>query len=238
MYTLVMDIRINRYLAERGHCSRRQADELILKGVVSVNGAPVKPGAKVSETDTVSVNGKTISSPARLTYILLNKPVGYISTTDRRAEDTVLDLVPRTVRLYPVGRLDVNSSGLLILTNDGALTNRLTHPRYEHEKEYEVQVDKSLTEDALSALRTGVILDRKKTLPAKVKKMRDRSFVIALRQGRNRQIRRMCESLGYTVTALRRTRVLSLTLDNLGAGQWRYLTNEEVMRLRSDAGIV
>ncbi|PJE75814.1 23S rRNA pseudouridine synthase F [Candidatus Uhrbacteria bacterium CG10_big_fil_rev_8_21_14_0_10_48_11] len=233
-----MPERINKFIAARSQWSRRQADELIARGLVTVNGTPVTPGATVTDADTVTVNGMTISAPAALLYLMLNKPIGYITTTDRRMSDNVLDLVPSTQRLFPVGRLDVLSSGLLLLTNDGELTNRLTHPRFEHEKEYVVEVDKTLTEDKLDVLRHGIRLRDKLTLPAKVRRLTDRGFSIAIREGKNRQIRRMCEYVGYNVINLRRTRVLSLSLGNLTVGRWRYLSAEEITHLRRDTGLL
>lgn len=227
--------RINKFLAEYANVSRREADRLIQEGRVTVNGADAVPGMDVSLTDAVRVDGKKrIQTQApRLVTIALNKPVGYITTTDRRKKDTVLDLITLSDRLFPIGRLDVESSGLLLLTTNGDLAHRLMHPSYEHEKEYRVQVDRPLTREAMTALREGIFLDNRKTLPAFVRSLGKRSFLIRLKEGRNRQIRRMCEALGYTVSRLKRERIGEIRLGDLKEGRWRYLSDPEQKWLQS-----
>ncbi len=230
-----MATRINKYLGEHGYCSRREADRLLRAGSVFVNGKRANLGDQVEETDRVEVLGRRprATAPEKI-YLLLNKPPGYITTTDRNSDNTVMDLVPRANRVFPVGRLDVASCGLLLMTNDGDLALKLTHPRYEHDKEYEVTVDKPIGDAHLRVLAEGVMLDEKKTLPAKVKRLGSREFSIPLREGRNRQIRRMCDELGYAVTRLQRVRVMSLLLGNLQEGKHRALTTQEIAALKKE----
>lgn len=230
-----MEMRINKYLAEHGYCSRREADNLIKAGIVFVNGRRANLGDKVGDEDKVKILRQTrIKEIPKKIYLLLNKPRGYITTTDARSSNTVLDLVPKKDRLFPVGRLDVASTGLLIMTNDGDLANKLTHPRYEHDKEYEVTVDKPISDSHLAKLASGIDLDGKMTLPAVVKRLKTNMFSIVLREGRNRQIRRMCDALGYTVRILNRVRVLTLRLGDLEVGKTRPLTDAEVASLKKE----
>lgn len=225
--------RINKYLSENGYCSRREADRLIEAGQVFVNGKRAKLGDKISENDEVRVLGRSKKITPKKIYILLNKPVGVIVTTDRRKKDNVMDFIDAQEYIFPVGRLDVGSEGLLILTNDGALANHLTHPRYEHEKEYVVEVDHQLDMKDVRRLQNGVKLDDGMTLPAKVRQMDSHRFAIVLREGRNRQIRRMCEALGYRVESLKRTRILTLKMPSTyPSGKWRELTEKEVSELK------
>lgn len=227
-----METRINKYLAEHGYCSRREADRLIQNGKVLINNQQAKLGDKVGDSDTVRVLGRDKKEKAELVYLMFNKPVGVITTTDRRKKDNVIEAVDYPERVFPVGRLDVESSGLLILTNDGVLANRLMHPRYEHDKEYVVAVDKPLRKIDLGKLQSGVPLEDSKTLPAKVRQLGKYKFAIILRQGKNRQIRRMCEALGYQAVSLKRTRILTLKLGNFPEGQWRKLSAKEIRDLK------
>lgn len=227
-----MQSRINKYLAEQGYCSRREADGLIKAGHVFVNGRRAGLGDQVSETDKVEVLQRRPKATPRKIYLLLNKPVGYATTTDRQKTDTVMDLVPSKDRLFPVGRLDAESSGLLIMTNDGELANKLTHPRYENENEYDITLDKAITDSHLRHLAEGIDLDGKMTLPTKVGRLERNRFTIVLREGRNRQVRRMCDALGYTIKILRRTRVMNLILGQLPVGKTRELTAGEVAALK------
>lgn len=231
-------IRINKYLSENGYCSRREADRLIELGQVFINNKRAKLGDKVSENDDVRVHGRDKKSPPEKIYIMLNKPAGIIVTTDRRKKDNVMDFIGAQERVFPVGRLDVKSEGLLLLTNDGVLANRLMHPKYEHEKEYVVLVDRPFEIKDVKRLQTGVELDDGITLPAKVRKMDARRFAIILREGRNRQIRRMCEALGYRVEALTRTRILTLRMPSTyPVGNWRSLTESEIRELKNAVGM-
>lgn len=232
-----MTTRINKYLAEHGYCSRREADRLIGSGKVLVNGRPARLGDTVSGTDEVRVLGRAVKRRADKVYIILNKPVGLITTTDTRKKDNVISHIGCKERVFPVGRLDVNSSGLLLLTNDGELALRLMHPRYEHEKEYTVETRGQVRDADLARMRKGVLLDDGPTLPAKARRFSDRKFAITLREGRNRQIRRMCEALGYPVASLKRTGLGPLTLGTLKPGAWRHLSRKEIGTLRKSMGL-
>lgn len=225
--------RLNKYLSSHGYCSRREADRLIEQGRVFVNNKPATLGTKVTDRDEVRVEGRDKKQTPKNIYLLLNKPVGVITTTDRRKKDNVIDFVDYPERIFPIGRLDVQSSGLLLLTNDGVLANRLMHPRYEHEKEYVVVVDKPLGSTTIGALQSGVELEDGRTLPTKVRKLGISTFAIILREGRNRQIRRMCEALGYNIFSLKRTRVGTVKItSSYPIGQWRHLTEKEVRDLK------
>lgn len=222
--------RINKYLAEQGYCSRREADGLIKAGKVFVNGKRAGLGDQVGDGDRVEVLDRRPKTSSRKIYLMLNKPVGYDSTTDRREDDSVMKLVPSTDRLFPVGRLDADTSGLIVMTNDGELANRLTHPRYEREMEYAVTLDKPLTDSHARRFAEGVEVDGKKLLPAKIRRIDRRRFFVTLPGGK--QIRHMCDALGYTVTALERVRLLNLSLGKLAPGKTRPLTEAELAALR------
>jgi len=228
-----MKERINKVLSQRGVCSRREADRLISAGRVLVNGRPAETGEKIGQNDEIEVDGLPIDGPSKKIYVMLNKPIGVISTTDHDAPDNVIDYVGLKERVFPVGRLDVESSGLLLLTNDGELTERLTHPRYEHEKEYEVEVSRDISDDHIDQLRSGIKLSDGQTLPAKVNRISSNQFRIVLRQGMNRQIRRMCEAIGLEVSKLRRVRIHTLKLGRLRYGEWRELNKNEVEQLKT-----
>jgi 23S rRNA pseudouridine2604 synthase len=229
-----MSTRINKYLAELGIASRRGADDLIKKGRVFINGKKAQPGDQVSQTDEVKVGKKLLSArqSQRPVYILFNKPVGIITTTDRRKPDNILDKVGYGERIFPVGRLDVESSGLILLTNDGELANRLTHPSFEHEKEYVVTVEEPVKQTRIHSMAKGVLLDNKMTAPAKAKKLGKHQFSIALTEGRNRQIRRMCEMYEYTVKGLQRVRILNLRIKGIREGTWRKIRKDELKSLK------
>jgi 23S rRNA pseudouridine2604 synthase len=233
-----MKKRINKFLAEAGMCSRREADSLISSGKVFVNGTRAILGMSVENNDKVEINGKLINSklPQHL-YVIFNKPVGLITTTDETKPDNVISFLNLDARVFPVGRLDVESSGLLLLTNDGELANRIMHPRYVHEKEYEVVVDKDVTEKFLREMSSGVRLFDAKTKTARVEQTGARKFTIVLTEGKNRQVRKMCEALGYKVVRLVRVRVMNLRLGNLRAGEWRELSHRELQDLRRAIGL-
>lgn len=233
-------MRLQKYLSAAGVCSRRRGEELISQGLVKVNGERVtQPGTLINpESDRVEVDGRLVRKSAPLVYIMINKPKGYITSRSHRGEKIVFDLVDVPERLNPVGRLDKDSTGLLILTNDGELHNRLIHPSFDHEKEYEVTVATPIDDRALSALRAGVVFENQKTRPATVKRMGERLFRIVLKEGRKRQIRRMVEVIGNRVTALHRVRMSTLHIGDLKTSQWRYLTPKEIEALRGAAGIM
>jgi 23S rRNA pseudouridine2605 synthase len=223
-------IRLQKFIAECGVVSRRKAEELIVSGKVKVNGEKVtKLGSKINPSvDKITLNGKELKQKEEKIYIKLNKPRGVVSACSDPREITVVDLVKDIPgRLYPVGRLDKNSEGLIILTNDGELANRLMHPRYEHEKEYVVTVQYPIFYKQMEQLEKGVIIEAKKTLPAKIKQAGSRKFHIILREGKKRQIRRMVEAVGNKVVALKRIRVKNILLGKLPLGKYAHLSEAE-----------
>lgn len=226
-------IRLQKYMAECGVASRRAAEKLIAAGKVKINGRVARIGAKIDPaSDKVMVNGKLLRQKENKVYLKLNKPIGILSACSDSKEMTVVDLVKDVPgRLYPVGRLDMGSEGLMILTNDGELANRLMHPRYEHEKEYEVMVRDPLTSAQIARLEQGIVLDNKKTLPVKIQRAGDRRFRVVLSEGRNRQIRKMIEAVGNKVVRLKRIRIKNIRLGNLATGKYVYLTPSEVRGL-------
>ncbi len=227
-------IRINKYLAECGICSRREADKLIESGHVTVNGNPAAPGLSVTEEDEVCVDGSPVRKEERKVVIAFYKPVGVTcSEKDRHAESLVTDYVKTDVRVTYAGRLDKDSEGLLLLTNDGDLINRMMRGALRHEKEYEVTVNREISEEFLEKMRAGLYLKDLgvKTRPCKAVATGKRSFTLILTQGLNRQIRRMCEACGYHVRTLKRIRVMNVTLGNLKPGEYRELTPEELREL-------
>ncbi len=230
-------MRLAKFLAHGGIASRRRAEEIIGKGLVTVGGEVVTdPALDVDEGDDVRVNGAPVAAEAREVWAV-NKPVGVVSTAREPGERTpVVDLVETAARLYPVGRLDADSSGLLLLTNDGELANRLTHPRYEVPKTYAVRLRKPIGERELARLSSGVELDDGPTAPAQVKRRGEREVEIVLREGRNRQVRRMLEAVGNEVAALRRVRFGPLGLGGLAEGDSRRLSEAEIARLRQASG--
>ena len=221
-------VRINKYLSEIGYCSRREADRLIADGRVLVNGEPVEMGLKVSAEDKIVVNGEAISNPKnKLVYIAFNKPKGIVCTTDTRVEkDNIIDYINYSKRIFPIGRLDKASEGLIFLTNDGDIVNKILRARNNHEKEYIVTVNKPITKEFLHEMSNGVPILDKVTKKCFVKQTHKNEFKIILTQGLNRQIRRMCEYLDYRVTELIRVRIMNVNLD-LKVGKWRYLSAKE-----------
>jgi 23S rRNA pseudouridine2604 synthase len=224
--------RINKFLSESGFCSRREADKLIEQGRVTINGKVPEMGTKISEGDVVKVDGRSISPPKeKPVYILLNKPVGIVCTTDQKREkNNIIDFVKHPKRIFPVGRLDKESEGLIILTNDGDIVNKILRARNHHEKEYVVMVDKPITPEFLNKMRSGVPILDTVTRPCDVKQIGPKRINIILTQGLNRQIRRMCEVLGYEVVKLKRVRIMNLVLD-VPIGQWRDMTEKELTEL-------
>ena len=223
------EMRLQKFLSRAGICSRRKGEEYIKAGWVKVNGKIITElGGKVDpQKDTVEVDRDAIRSDIVPTYIALNKPGGYVSSCRQKDEKIVLDLVDISERVYPVGRLDKDSTGLLLLTNDGYLHHRLSHPSFNHEKEYEVTVAKPLTEGALRKLAEGLPMMGTRTRPARVKRISARRFRIVLQEGKNRQIRRMVRKVGNQVTNLKRIRIANVKLGNLPSGHWRHLTHKE-----------
>jgi 23S rRNA pseudouridine2605 synthase len=229
-------VRLNAYLARAGISSRRSADELIKAGRVTVNGEPGQLNTFVEHADRVEVDGKAVA-PQSLAYVLLHKPAGVVTTArDPQRRPTVVDLVRHEARVVPVGRLDADTTGALVLTNDGPLAHRLAHPRYGVEKVYEVEVERDPTSDQLRQLREGVQLDDGRTAPARAKRLGPNRLELALHEGRKHQVKRMCDAVGLPVTRLHRPRYAGLELDDLEPGRWRELTDAEVELLRAATG--
>ena len=221
-------MRINKFLSETGITSRRGADKFIEAGRVTINGKLAELGSKVESNDEVKVDGKIIEQPKQqYVYLVLNKPVGITSTTERHIEGNIVDFVNHPERIFHIGRLDKDSEGLILLTNDGDIVNEILRVENEHEKEYIVKVDMPITESFLSKMEEGVEILGTKTLPAKAEKLSNYTFKLTLRQGLNRQIRRMCSALGYEVRNLQRVRIINIVLEDLPVGQWRDLTEAE-----------
>lgn len=221
-------MRINKFLSETGITSRRGADKFIEDGRVTINGQPAELGSKVQPGDEVRVDGKVIEQPDQeYVYIALNKPIGITSTTERHIKGNIVDFVNHPLRIFHVGRLDKDSEGLILLTNDGDIVNEILRAENEHEKEYIVRVDMPVTESFLKKMAEGVEILDTKTLPAKTAKLSKYTFRIVLQQGLNRQIRRMCSALGYEVRDLKRIRIMNIHLGDLPVGEWRDLTDKE-----------
>ena len=223
------EVRLQKFLSAAGVCSRRKGEELIVAGKVAVNGEIVfELGTKIDpDQDQVEVGGKVIQPAHTLVYIALNKPRDYVSSCSHPGEKVVVDLVDIPERIYPVGRLDKDSTGLLLLTNDGRLHHRLSHPSFDHEKEYDVTVAGPISDGALNKMRDGLPLMGTKTRPARISRISSKRFRIVLQEGKNRQIRRMVSKVGNEVTRLQRKRFAGIKLGNLPPGRWRYLSPSE-----------
>ena len=226
-----METRLNKYLSEAGHCSRREADRLIEADRVTINDKLPELGTKVQDGDIVKVDGKEVELQEEFVYIALYKPVGITSTTDRTDKTNIVDFMKYNKRIFHIGRLDKDSEGLILMTNDGDIVNKILRSNNDHEKEYIVQVDKKLTEAFLGRMRKGVPILGTVTKPCKVRKISDNTFSLILTEGLNRQIRRMCSYYEYKVEKLRRTRVMNIQLD-MPKGKWRHLRPEEIQKLK------
>jgi len=224
-------MRLNKFLAETGACSRREADQWIEAGRVTVNGAPAVLGTQVDEGDDVRVDGQPPRPKPKRVYLALNKPIGIECTTDREVPGNIVDFVDHPERIFPIGRLDKDSEGLILLTNDGDIVNTVLRAENEHEKEYVVAVDRPLTPAFLAGMATGVPILDTVTNPCRLTQVGRNTFRIVLTQGLNRQIRRMCEHFGYTVRRLQRVRIMHVHLGSLPVGQWRRLTPAEMRGL-------
>jgi len=225
-----MEIRINKYLSEAGYCSRREADRLIQRGIVLINGEAAMIGSKVTEKDIVTVSGKHIKNNLDMVYLAFNKPVGIVSTTDQEIKNNIVDYINYPKRIFHIGRLDKDSEGLILMTNDGDIVNEVLRAENNHEKEYIVHVEQRLSHDFCDKMAKGVPILNTVTKPCIVEKIGDKSFKIILTEGLNRQIRRMCEYYGYNVTHLKRTRIMHIKLD-LPVGKFRHLTDQEKNKL-------
>lgn len=224
--------RINKYLSEAGYCSRRAADKLIEQGRVKINGVVPEMGTKIVKGDQVHVDGELISDPTeKLVYIALNKPVGIVCTTDTlREKDNIIDFINYPTRIFPIGRLDKPSEGLIFLTNDGDIVNKILRARNNHQKEYIVTVDHLITKKFIAEMSAGVPVLDQITRECEVEQLSKFTFRIVLTQGLNRQIRRMCEYLDYRVIKLKRVRIMNIELD-LPVGEWRYFSEEELAEI-------
>lgn len=223
--------RLNKFVADSGYCSRREADRLIAEGRVQVDGRPGALGDRVLPGMRVTVDGQSLSGRGEKVYIALNKPAGVVCTTDPREPMNVVDYLDYPIRIFPVGRLDKDSEGLLLMTSDGEIINRILRAAGGHEKEYEVEIDRPVTKEFVEKMSAGVPILDTVTLPCRVRRTGEKSFNIILVQGLNRQIRRMCEALGCRVVSLRRVRIMNIRLGGLKPGQWRMLTAAELSEL-------
>jgi 23S rRNA pseudouridine2604 synthase len=221
-------VRLNKYISERAVCSRREADKWIDAGRVTINGALATLGTQVTEIDDVRVDGKPVGRRRTAVYLVLNKPVGVECTTNRSVAGNIIDFINYPERVFPIGRLDKDSDGLILLTNDGDIVNSILRAENEHEKEYIVTVDRPITELFLASMSSGVRVLGRLTEPCRVTLVSRNVLRIVLTQGMNRQIRRMCSALGYTVRRLQRVRIMNIMLGDLGLGRWRYLTPAEL----------
>ena len=224
-------MRLNKFISETGICSRRQADQWIEQGRVSINGAPATLGTQVLDGDLVEVDGHALQAAAKSVYIALNKPVGITCTTERHVEGNIIDYIGHAQRIFPVGRLDKDSEGLILLTNNGDIVNELLRVENRHEKEYVVTVDRPVADEDLEAMARGVRILGVVTQPCRVRRIGQLTFSIVLTQGLNRQIRRMCAAFDYQVRRLQRVRIVNIDLRGIKVGQWRDLSMEELRGL-------
>ena len=225
--------RLNKFISETGFCSRREADKYIEEGRVTVNGSLPEMGVKVSEADDVLIDGKPLKAKPKLVYIAYNKPVGITCTTERKIQSNIVKAVNYPERIFPIGRLDRPSEGLIFLTNEGDIVNKILRAGNNHEKEYVVTVDKPLNRQFVNKMANGIPILDTVTKKCKGKQTGPQQFTIVLTQGLNRQIRRMCEYLGYEVVTLKRTRIMNVTLKGLKVGQWRHLTEQEMAEINN-----
>ena len=226
-----MDISLNKYISDTGFCSRREADKYIEECRVTINGKDADKGNRVKPGDIVKVDGENLKKKAASVYIMLNKPKGVTCTTDQSDKTNIVDFINHKTRIFPIGRLDKLSEGLIFLTNDGDIVNKILRAGNGHEKEYTVTTDNKLTYQFINNMRNGVKILNTTTKPCFVKMEGDNRFRIVLKQGLNRQIRRMCEALGYKVTSLKRTRIMNFTLKGIEPGKWKYFSPVELSTL-------
>lgn len=225
-------ISLNKFISSTGKCSRREADQWIEWGRVMINGELAIKGNRVFENDVVTIDGKPLKNKSTPVYIALHKPPGITCTTDKRDKDNIIDFVRHRQRIFPIGRLDKASSGLILLTNDGDIVNHVLREEHQHEKEYIVKVDRPISAEFLKRMSSGVPILNTRTKRATLKRLSGSSFSIILTQGLNRQIRRMCERLGYKVLTLKRIRIMHIELGKLEVGRWRDLTKDELHALK------
>lgn len=224
-------MRINKFFTEQGLCSRREADRLVAEGRVTINGVVAKLGDQVSSQDVVARDGTILQRGNRAVYIKYHKPVGVTTTTELHVTRNIISEINHRERIFPIGRLDKDSSGLILLTNDGDIVNEILRVEHGHEREYRVEVDREFDDAFLSRMAEGVVILGERTRPCLMARVGPRRFRIILTEGRNRQIRRMCQALGYRVVSLHRVRIMHITVEGLHAGQWMDLSEEERRRL-------
>ncbi|OWA34491.1 23S rRNA pseudouridine synthase F [Saccharibacillus sp. O16] len=224
-------MRINKYISETGFCSRRETNRLIAAGRISINGEVCEEGAEVQPGDLVTIDGKVIPPREEPVYLMLNKPRGIVCTHAKHVAGNIADYMNYPSRIFPIGRLDKDSEGLILLTNDGGIVNRMMRAEHGHEKEYVVTVDQPVTDMFLNQMAAGVAILNTVTLPCRTYRISEHVLGIVLTQGLNRQIRRMCKELGYRVLELRRERIMNVQLGNLKVGEWRVLTKLELQQL-------
>ena len=230
-------VRVNKYFTEQGYCSRRAADKMIGDGLVRINGRVAVLGDQVADDDVVTVDGRVVKSRPRPVYLAYHKPVGVTCTTELHVEGNILQAVGYPERIFPIGRLDKDSSGLILLTNDGDIVNLILRAEFGHEREYMVTLDRPYTPTFLRCMEQGVLVQGEKTRPCRTARVNAATFRIMLREGRNRQIRRMCSALGYRVVRLVRVRIMHIRLGDLPVGKWRELTPKEQEKLIAAVGI-
>ncbi len=224
-------ISLNKYISNTGICSRRAANQLIIDKKVKINGKLAELGNRVFPGDTVSINNQPLKSAPKSIYIALNKPIGIVCTTDKKERKNIVDFIGHKERLFPIGRIDKPSQGLIFLTNDGDIVNKILRAGNQHEKEYIVRVDKIIDQNFIAKMSNGIPMLGTVTKRCKVSKINKTVFKITLTQGLNRQIRRMCEHLGYDVKTLKRTRIMNVELGKLKIGEWRYLSKVEIKEI-------
>jgi len=231
-------IRLNKFFTEQGICSRREADRLIESGAVTVNGRVGKLGDRVAPSDVIACNGRIIPWGHTPVYIKYHKPVGVTTTSESHVARNIIAEIGHPERIFPIGRLDKDSSGLILLTNDGNIVNDILRTEFGHEREYVVEVDQPFDQSFVDQMSGGVVVLGSKTRPCRLIRMGAKRFRIVLTEGRNRQIRRMCAALGYRVASLHRVRIMHVTVDGLGAGEWKELTSQERQQLLKAVGRV
>lgn len=230
-------IRINKYLSDAGVCSRRQADRMMEEGRILVDGKPAVPGQKVDGDQEITLDGRPVRAQDKKVVLAYNKPIGIVCTAEKREKDNIIDAISYPIRIYPVGRLDKDSEGLILLTNDGDLMNEILKAANRHEKEYIVRVNRPVTNHFLKEMSRGVDIGDAVTAPCRLEKIGLKSFRIILTQGLNRQIRRMCQTLDYRVTGLRRVRVMNVKIGDLPLGEYREIQGEELYELYHRTGV-
>lgn len=226
-------VNLNKYISSTGICSRREAEKLIIEGRVTINGKPTQLGNRVLEGDVVKINGKVLQTKPKTLYIAFNKPIGIVCTTDSKERNNIVKFINHPERLFPIGRLDKPSEGLIFLTNDGDIVNKILRAGNNHEKEYIVTVNQKITDEFIQKMSNGIPVLGTITKKCTVKKLTDFTFQIVLTQGLNRQIRRMCDYLDYEVTKLKRTRIMNVNLGTLKIGEWRELSSQEMQQINT-----